>query len=115
MTENKNITTEIAEEEIKKQAISFKETYEKNFGKLIIKQNPITSREEVKSLLSLYYQIQDFRIGAGNRQFQLDKQDENDSESKKKAAKNTATSPSLLTKTTLSHRNIGIVGSGRIM
>jgi hypothetical protein len=72
-----------------KKAISFKETYEKNFAKLIVKQNPITSKEEVKSLLSLYYQIQDFRIGAGNRQFQLDSQEDDDNaDAKSKASKN---------------------------
>ena len=86
MNDNKVTENNITAEE--KKVISFKETYEKSFGKLIIKQNPITSREEVKSLLSLYYQIQDFRIGAGNRQFQLDKQDEDDTDNKVKAAKN---------------------------
>lgn len=64
----------------KKAVISFRDTYERNFGKLIVRENPITTREEVTSLIRTYYQIQDFRIGAGNRQFQIDNREEENAE-----------------------------------
>jgi len=75
----------------KKQKVSFQDTYERGFGRIIVKSNPITSREEATSAIRMYYDIQDFRIGAGNRQFQLDSKDESDKEIESTVKENEAT------------------------
>ena len=58
-------------EEKEKETVDFKDIFEKGFNKTV-KNNPVTSRSEVTSLVSQYYDIQAFRIAGGNRQFQLD-------------------------------------------
>lgn len=80
----KNENIEINETNAKKEKINFQSTYDRGFNKIVVKENPITTREELRSAVTQYYQLQDFRIGSGNRQFQLDKVDEDGEENTNK-------------------------------
>jgi len=51
--------------------VDFKDTFNRNFKRLVIKQNPITTKEEVVNLVRQYYDIQGMRVAMGNRQFQI--------------------------------------------
>jgi len=83
---NKNNTEEIINNEAtSKHEVNFQNTFDRSFNKVVVRANPITSREELRSLVRLYYDIQNFRIGAGNRQYQLDKNVEGEEETKKKS------------------------------
>jgi len=87
------IDVENEEEEVipvskaKKNEVKFQDTFDRSFTKVVVKKNPITSREELRSLVRLYYDIQNFRIGAGNRQYQLDKNEEENKTKKKSTTK----------------------------